>query len=292
MKTLTKLLLVAMLLLLPCVQAEASAKTWVNVSQAFKTTELKDFKTAEGMCVDPKDNAIYTIQKKSGEETCALFKNGVQVKNAFNGKDTTTLIGHGNDITYYNDHLYIADYSTAKVHRMKRSGSAYVYEKTYTLPGYSRVWNIETYKRTKINGDEKQLFILGTGPVNNNKTKLKFVIAWFDNTSNNFHEVGSFVVDNPNSNVLQGIAYNQETGWLHIGLSTATQGKNNIVSIKVTHVSGSKTYSTGDQVIRTYNGPDNNKYEIESIGIAPDGKFYVLVNCTGCQDPVYHIKTQ
>ncbi|MDE5864850.1 MAG: hypothetical protein K2H34_10955, partial [Lachnospiraceae bacterium] len=66
MRTLTKLLLVAMLLLLPCVQAEASAKTWVNVnaSPAFKITKLDNFTTAEGMCVDPKDNAIYTIQKK------------------------------------------------------------------------------------------------------------------------------------------------------------------------------------------------------------------------------------
>ena len=245
--------------------------------------------TAEGICVDTDDNhAVYTTQIFGSAGITNLYKNGAYVS-------TFTNLEHANDLAYYKNHIYVASYSSNQIHRLKRSSSAYEYDKTYTLDDNSPVWNIATYKKDSNN---KQLFVIGTG--GNYQEKLTFKIAYFRDTDDQFITVGNFTVQNPNSsitsktepNILQGITYQPDTEILQICLSNKDQQGNKIVAVKLTMTNGSKEYSVDEETIRTFNDFDPGlkpKFEIEGLAVDANNCYYTLVNEAGGFDPVYQI---
>lgn len=245
--------------------------------------------TAEGICVDTDDNnAIYTTQIFGSAGITNLYKNGAYVS-------TFTNLEHANDLAYYKNHIYAASYSSNQIHRLKRSGGAYEYDKTYTLDDNSRAWNIAAYKKDSSN---KQLFIIGTS--GNYQERLTFKIAYFRDTDNKFITVGSFTVQNPNSsvtsetepNMIQGITYKPDTEYLQICLSNKNQQGNKIVAVKLTMTSGSKEYGVNEETIRVFHDfipSEKPKFEIQSMAVDSNFRYYVLVNETGGSDPVYQV---
>lgn len=245
--------------------------------------------TAEGICVDTDDgNAIYTTQIFGSAGITNLYKNGEYVSSFTN-------LEHANDLAYYKNHIYVASYSSNKIFRLKRGNGAYVYDKVYTLDDNSRVWNIATYKKDDSN---RQLFIIGTG--DNNSNVLSFKITYFRDTDNKFITVGSFTVENPNSditseaapNILQGIAYKPDTSYLQICLSNKNQLGNLIIAVKLTMTSGTKNYSVNEETVRTFNDFNSDvtpKFEIEGIAVDSDYRYYALMNEAGSIDPAYRI---
>ena len=245
--------------------------------------------TAEGICVDTDDNnAIYTTQIFGSAGITNLYKNGAYVS-------TFTNLEHANDLAYYKNHIYAASYSSNQIHRLKRSGGAYEYDKTYTLDDNSRAWNIAAYKKDSSN---KQLFIIGTS--GNYQERLTFKIAYFRDTDNKFITVGNFTVQNPNSNIasktepniLQGITYQPDTGTFQICLSNKDQQGNKIVAVNLTMTSGSKDYTVSEETVETFHDFDPSltpKFEIEGIATDSNNRYYALVNEAGGFDPVYQI---
>jgi len=229
-----------------------------------------------------------------------LFKNGKVVKTAFkNGSsyvEVSSVLEHANDLAYYNNHLYVASYDSDKIYRMRRYHGAYTYEKAYTLDDNSKAWNIAAYKRAVIDGSDKQLFVVGTS--GSNKKFLSFKIAYFRNTDNKFITVGNFTVENPNRditspakpNILQGITYKSDTNYLQICLSNEDQQGNIIIEVKLNMITGNESYLKKNEVIRTFYVSGKEKFEIESIAVDSNSKYYVLVNEKGARDPVYAIE--
>lgn len=281
--------------------ANAAASKWVIKSEVFRAeSTAENMTTAEGMCIDTDDNnAIYTTQRNGTSGKTSLFKNGKVVKTAFKSGNSyveaSTILEHANDLAYYKNHLYVASYGSSKIYRMKRYNGAYTYEKTYTLKDNAKAWNITTYKKAVINGSQKQLFVIGTS--GNNKKTLSFKIAYFRDTDNKFVTVGNFTVQNPNSsisstsqaNIFQGIAYKPDTSYLQICLSNKNQQGNKIVAVKLTMTTGSKAYLKKNEVIRAFDVTGKEKFELESIAVDSNYKYYALVNEKGAKDPVYAI---
>ena len=248
--------------------------------------------TAEGICIDTDDNnAIYTTQIFGSAGITNLYKNGQYVA-------TFTNLEHANDLAYYKNHIYVAPYSSNKIYRLKRAGDSYTYDKVYTLDDNSNVWNIATYIK---NDDGKQLFVIGTS--GNNQAQLTFKIAYFRDTDSKFITVGNFTVENPNNditsnteaNVLQGIVYKPDTGYLQICLANKNQQGNKIIAIKLTMTSGTKNYSISEETVRTFNDFDATvtpKFEIEGMAVDSNYRYFVLTNEAGSIDPVYRVQTQ
>ncbi len=260
----------------------------INVTVAY-ATPVPSTPTAEGICIDTDDNnAIYTTQINGTTGITNLYKNGEYVSTFAN-------LEHANDLAYYNNHIYVASYSSNKIYRLKRYNDVYQYDKAYTLDDNSSVWNIATYKKDSSN---RQLFVIGTS--GNNQANLTFKIAYFRDTDNKFITVANFTAQNPNSsttsetepNILQGIVFKPDTEYLQICLSNKNQQGNKIVAVKLTMTSGSKAYTTSEETIRTFNDFDPSvkpKFEIEGMAVDSNYRYYVLVNEVGGYDPVYYV---
>ena len=264
----------------------------VLFAQEAHAYQVPSTPTSEGICIDTDDNdAIYTTQIFSSAGITNLYKNGQYVA-------TFTNLEHANDLAYYKNHIYVAPYSSNKIYRLKRAGDSYTYDKVYTLDDTSNVWNIATYVK---NSDGKQLFVIGTG--GNNQAQLTFKIAYFRDTDNKFITVGNFTVENPNSNIssnteaniLQGIVYKPDSGYLQICLANKNQQGNKIVAIKLTMTSGTKNYTVSEETIRTFNDFNATvtpKFEIEGMAVDSNYRYYVLTNEAGSVDPVYRVQIQ